>query len=582
MNSAPMNSANDHALSQALQACRRGFYAVALFSLCINLLMLTAPLYMLQIFDRVLSSRSGETLLLLTIVAGLALLILATLDSLRGIVLLRVANWLDRRVSMDVLKASIMAALRAPEGGSVQGLRDIATIRGFIGGTSVFPIMDAPWTPIFLIVTFILHPILGLIALVGAVLLFGLAILNEVVTRGPLQLSANAQIAALREAEAAIRNADAIEAMGMMPSLVQRWGRHNVLTLILQGEAGTRGSAIAATSKFLRLVLQICIFASGAWLVIGGELTPGAMIAGAILMSRALAPVEQAIGAWRALIGAQAAYGRVTAFLEGNPLRQETMELPRPSGRVVVDNISYIHPGAPDPAVRGVRFQLEPGEGLGLIGPTAAGKTTLARMMIGNLQPKIGHVRLDGMDVAQWAPEDLGRYLGYLPQDVELFNGTVRENIARMSKGDPAMVIEAARLAGVHDMILHLPKGYDTEIGDAGTALSGGQRQRIALARALYGAPSLLVLDEPSANLDSDGEGALLAAVDAMKARGTTIVVIAHRPNVLRHVDKILVMRNGKMQMFGPREEVLARVTGPQRGGAAPVVAAAEGGQGGD
>ncbi len=299
-------------------------------------------------------------------------------------------------------------------------------------------------------------------------------------------------------------------------------------------------------------------------------------------MSRALAPVEQAIGSWRALIAAQNARARIEKFLEQNPRREGTMALPRPAGRVVFDNVSYVHPGAPDPAVRAVRFQLEPGEGLGLIGPTAAGKTTLGRLLIGNLQPKIGHVRLDGMDVAQWSSEDLGRYVGYLPQDVELFNGTVRENIARMSKGDPATVIEAARLAGVHDMILHLPKGYDTEIGDAGTALSGGQRQRIALARALYGSPSLLVLDEPSANLDSDGETALLAAVDAVKAQGTTIVVIAHRPNVLRHVDKILVMRNGKMQMFGPREEVLNRVTGPQRGGAAPIVAAAEGGQGAD
>ena len=573
-----MKTSDDHALSHAFQACKRGFYAVGLFSFCINLLMLTAPLYMLQIFDRVLSSRSGETLVLLTMVAAVALLILAILDSLRGIVLLRVGNWIDRRVSEEVLNASIMAALKAPEGGSVQGLRDIATIRGFIGGPSVFPIMDAPWTPIFLIVTFVLHPILGFIALAGAVLLFGLAILNELATRGPLKLSAGAQIAALREAEAAIRNADAIEAMGMMPNLVKRWGRHNLLTLILQGEAGTRGSAVTAASKFLRLVLQIAVFASGAWLVIGGELSPGAMIAGAILMSRALAPVEQAIGAWRALIAAQNAYGRVQEFLAENPMRKPTMALPRPSGRIVVDNISYVHPGAPDPAVRAVRFQLEPGEGLGLIGPTAAGKTTLARLVIGNLQPKIGHVRLDGMDVAQWAPEDLGQYVGYLPQDVELFNGTVRENIARMSKGEPNLVIEAARMAGVHDMILHLPKGYDTEIGDAGTALSGGQRQRIALARALYGSPSVLVLDEPSANLDSDGEAALLAAVDAMKERGGTILVIAHRPNVLRHVDKILVMRGGKMQMFGPREEVLARVTGPQRGAA--VAAAAEGGQG--
>ena len=291
-----MKKANQDALSEAIEACRKGFYAVALFSFCINLLMLTAPLYMLQIFDRVLSSRSGETLMVLTLVAALALLVLALLDSLRGIVLLRVGNWIDRRVSMEVLKASILAALRTPEGGSVQGLRDVATLRGFIAGPSVFPIMDAPWTPIFLIVTFVLHPVLGFIALAGAVLLFGLALLNELATRGPLKLSASAQIAALREAEAAIRNADAIEVMGMMPNLVQRWGRHNVLTLILQGEAGTRGSAVTAASKFLRLVLQIGIFASGAWLVIGGELTPGAMIAAAILMSRALAPVEQAIG----------------------------------------------------------------------------------------------------------------------------------------------------------------------------------------------------------------------------------------------------------------------------------------------
>ena len=566
-----MKAQPNDVLSEALKACRKGFAIVALFSFFINMLMLTAPLYMLQIFDRVLSSRSQETLVVLTLVAGMALLILAVLDALRGFILLRLGAWLDRRISVDVLKSTIGAAVKVASDSPTQNLRDIATLRGFIGGSTVFPIMDAPWTPIFLLVMFILHPLLGLIAVVGALLLFSLAVLNELLTRTALHRSSGAQMAALRQAEAAVRNADAIEAMGMLPNMTRRWSALNALTLHLQTRAASLGGAITAGTKFLRLTLQIAIFACGAWLVIGNELSPGAMIAGAILMSRALAPVEQAIGSWRGMVAAREAYGRVRQFLAENPHRTSMMELPRPSGRLLVDKVTYVHPGTAVPALRGIRFSLEPGEGLGLIGPSAAGKTTLARLLIGNLKPKAGHVRLDSMDVAQWNPEDLGRYIGYVPQDVELFSGTVRENIARMGEGDPDAVIEAAQLAGVHEMILHLPRGYDTQIGSGGAALSGGQRQRIALARAVYGRPSLLVLDEPSSNLDSDGENALLDAIETIKAQGTTIIVIAHRPNILRQIDKILVLRKGAVQMFGPREEVLAQVTGPQRREAMPV-----------
>lgn len=564
-------------LKDALDTCRGGFTAVVVFSFCINLLMLTAPLYMLQVFDRVLASRSTDTLLMLTWIVGIALVTLAALEVVRSQVMLRISNWLEGRLGGVVLIGSIQATLRHGGGPSVQGLRDLTTFRTFLTGPSMFPILDSPWTPLFILVVFLLHPVLGWISLLGAMVIFALAISNEMATRTLLKQSGNVAIKALQDADAAVRNADVIEAMGMRSNLVNRWQRQNSETLALQSQASQRSGGITAVSKFVRLSLQVAMIGTGAWLVMQNELTPGGMIAGSILMARALAPVEQAIGSWRGAIAARAAYGRVKSQLTAMaPERDESTPLPTPSGALSVEGVAYFHPNATEPVLHQIAFKLAPGEALGLIGPSAAGKTTLARLLVGNLQPRVGFVRLDGMDVVQWDAEDLGPHVGYLPQDVELFSGTVRENIARMGAGDADSVIAAAKLAGVHDMVLRLPAGYDTEIGESGAALSGGERQRIGLARALYGDPKFVVLDEPSASLDHVGEEALVKAIGLLKERGVTQVVIAHRPSILRHVDKVLVLREGTIQAFGPRDEVLQKLIAP-----APTESSARSSEGG-
>jgi PrtD family type I secretion system ABC transporter len=508
-------------LKRTLAACRGGFLAVGLFSLAINLLLLTIPLYMLQLFDRVLTSRSEDTLFALSIAAGGAILTLAALEAVRSFVMVRLT------------------------------------------GPAIFPFLDAPWTPVFIAVIFLFHPLLGWLSIIGAAVLFAMALINELSTRNLLMQSGGASIKSLRVAESAVRNADVIEAMGMMPNIVQRWRQENSAMLELQAKASQRSGAITAASRFLRLFLQVAMLGVGAWLAINDEVSPGAMIAGSILLGRALAPVEQAIGSWKSAVSARGAYNRIKRQLDSLTPRAEAMALPAPAGQLSVEGMSYLYPGATEPVLRNLDFRLEPGESVGLIGPTAVGKTTLARLAVGNLRPSAGHIRLDTADVAQWDPVDLGQYIGYLPQDVELFAGTVRENIARMGEGDPEQVVAAATPAGVHEIILGLPAGYETEIGEDGAVLSGGQRQRIGLARAVFGNPKFIVLDEPNANLDHEGEVALLETVARLKAQGATMVIIAHRPSVLRNVDKILVLRNGGIQLFGARDEVLAKLAGP-------------------
>jgi len=391
-----------------------------------------------------------------------------------------------------------------------------------------------------------------------------LALANELVTKKALAKSGQYSIIALAQAEAAARNADVVEAMGMLPNLIAKWDKANAESLVLQSQASDRGGMITSISKFFRMALQIGVSSAGAWLVIQGDMSPGSMIAGSIIMGRALAPVEQAIGTWKGFVGARAAYGRLKARIASTEFDAETMPLPRPSGAIDIENVSYVHPGCAAPVLRNVSFSIKPGEIVGLIGPTAAGKSTLARIIVGNLYPRSGHARLDNMDVSEWPASDRGQYVGYLPQDIELFSGTIRENISRMGEGDPDKVIEAAQKAGVHEMVLRMEKGYETEIGDGGAALSGGQRQRIALARAIYGKPCLSVLDEPNANLDSDGETALMRAMDTLAGEGMTIVVVAHRPNVLKFADKIVVLRNGMVDDFGYRDDILEKLQAPQ------------------
>ncbi len=550
-------------LEQALAACKRGIQVVFTYSFFINLLMLTAPLYMLQVFDRVIAGRSTETLLYLTLIAVVALVAMAGLDVVRGRTMVKLGSWLDHTLSKPLLTGSIAAAAAGTGEPSVQGLRDLSTLRNFLTGPSIFPILDAPWTPIFLLVIFLLHPLLGMLAIAGAVILLGLAVANDLLTRGPMEQSGGASIKALKQAEAATRNADAVMAMGIAGNLVRRWHQTNAHMLGLLARASYRSGMLTSISKFFRMALQIAMLGAGAWLVLGNELTAGGMIAGSILLGRALAPVDQAINSWKSAIGARTAYERIKQQLAGMPVQTSAVQLPAPKGALRVEGLVYAYPSATEPILRGLNFELAPGESLGIIGPTAAGKTTLARLLVGNDRPLAGHVRLDGADVWQWQSADLGRYVGYLPQNVGLFSATVGENIARMGQAEDTAIIKAAHQADVHDLVLQLPAGYETQIGDGGVALSGGQRQRIALARAVFGYPRFVVLDEPNSNLDHTGEAALLNAIAGLKKNGVTCVVIAHRPSILRQVDKILVLKPGAAPVFGPRDEVLRGVTGP-------------------
>jgi PrtD family type I secretion system ABC transporter len=508
-----------------------------------------------------------ETLILLTVLVGFAFLVLGGLETARGRVFNRLGAWLEETLTPELIRAGLARRL-AGEPVGAQALRDLGQVRSFVGGQGIQPLVDAPWVPIFIAVIWLLHPWLGMLALAAAVLLFAVAVANELTTRAPLREANRRSVEAQGGVEAALRNADVVHAMGLLPALTARWHKASARALEGQERAGDRGSLLVGTSRFVRLFVQSAILGLGAFLVIRGELTAGAMIAGSILLGRALAPVEQAIGAWKQMIAARVAHARLQALLRAAPAPAPAMDLPPPTGRLTVDRATLLAPGArrgeTPPILRNVSFELTPGDVLGVVGPSASGKTTLCRLIVGIWRPSAGHVRLDSAEVHAWDRAALGAHIGYLPQDVELFGGTVRDNIARLGAADDTAVIAAAKLAGVHDMILHLPDGYNTPVGEAGAVLSAGQRQRVGLARALFGRPRLVVLDEPNANLDAEGEAALLDAVAAVKAQGTTVVLVAHRMGTLAHADKLLLMRDGAVEAFGPRDAVLARLKGPR------------------
>jgi len=548
------------ALKRAVVGCKRALVAVTLFSLGINMLMLTVPIFMMQMYDRVVPARSTDTLLLLILMALGALVVMALLEGTRGRIMVRLGTWLDKELSGVILSGSMADSLRTGKTRGAGGLRELNQVRAFVTGPGIFPLLDAPWVPIFVGIIFLLHPMLGWIAVGGAVIILGFAVVNDFATRKRLQEANAAAGRALYRADAVVRNADVVAAMGMMPDLVRRWQDGNRSGLDLQAEASDRGGTISSAAKAFRLFLQILMLSVGAWLVMQAELTGGGMIAASIILTRAMAPVEQSISAWRGLVQAKSGYAQIKELLDRAPAGNEGMSLPRPSGELTVETVTFVPPGSKEPVVRGVSFGLRPGESMGLIGSSASGKTTLARLLVGSWTPTAGHVRLDGMDVAVWEAVDRGRHVGYLPQDVELFDGTVKENIARLREATSEEVVAAATLAGVHELILRLPEGYDTPIGEGGIMLSGGQRQRVALARAVFGGPRLVVLDEPNSSLDTEGERALMQALRALKAAGTTIIVIAHRPAILAHVDKLLVMQGGRVEMFGPRDEVMEKV----------------------
>ncbi|WP_024586259.1 type I secretion system permease/ATPase [Aliihoeflea sp. 2WW] len=551
-------------IGDLLARCRRAILPLVLFTAGINVLMLTSAVYMLQIYDRVLSSHSLETLAALTAIALVALMTMAALEAVRSRILVKVGTWLGRRLAPLVLRSAVAEEAGGQRTRSTSALRDAEQLRAFLSGPAVTPLLDAPWAPIFLAVIFLIHPILGFFACAGAVLLFALAICAELLTRRAIDHAATGQRLMYGQAENVLRNAEAIEAMGMLNGFLRRWQREVDTASNAHERAGNRAGYIQSIARFLRFCLQVGILGLGAWLVLRQEILPGAMVAASIILGRAMAPVEQAIGAVKSVQTTRAAYRRLKTLGEVTPPAREHLPLPRPEGRLRVEHLVIRLPGANRAILDNVSFRLEPGESLGIVGSTASGKSSLARALVGAWRPTLGAVRLDNMDVAQWAAGDRGKYVGYLPQDVELVGNTVGEAIARLDDvADPAVasaVIAAARLANLHETIKALPKGYETEIGDGGVYLSGGQRQRIGFARALYGAPALIVLDEPNANLDREGEEALVETIAALKAQACTMVIVAHRPRILETVDHLLVLEQGRMELFGPRPEVLARL----------------------
>jgi ATP-binding cassette subfamily C exporter for protease/lipase len=546
-------------LSDALVALRRVFTVIGGFSLAINLLLLTPSLYMLQTYDRVLTSRNEGTLLVLTLLLFGLLALEASLEFIRSQVLARVAAALDLQLDGRVFDAMVNTALRGQARGA-QILGDLTHIRQFIAGKGLLAFFDIPWLPIYLLVVFLLNPWLGLFGLISAIILIGLAAYNEHAIGELLVQSGKLASLASQAADGSVRNAELIDALGMRGAMRRRWLSIQNEYLGAQGEANERGARIGGIVRFARTALQSVILGLGAYLVLQNQLTPGGMIAASILLGRALAPVDLAIAHWRGVVAAREAFARLNELLRAHPATKSLVTLPRPDGRVQVEHLVVAAPGKRDPILKGISFEVNPGQAIAIIGPSAAGKSTLARALVGVWTPLSGSVRLDGAEVATWEREDLGPALGYLPQDIELFPGSIAENIARFGLLDSTQVVEAARRAGVHELILHLPQGYETRIGTSDPAsivLSGGQRQRIALARALYGDPVLVVLDEPNANLDEAGDAALINALRDLKARKRTVFIVTHRANLLTQTDAILVLTDGRIQTIGPSADII-------------------------
>ena len=550
------SSKNEIAL--ALNEFRGAFRTVGIFSAIINLMLLVPSLYMLQVYDRVLTSRNETTLLMLTIMVLGAFLFMSALEFVRSFVLIRVGAQLDMKLNKRIYTAAFEANLKKAGGNAGQALQDLTTIRQFLTGNALFAFFDAPWFPIYLAVIFLFNAQLGVFALCGTLILIALAFLNETTTKKPLAEANSISIAAGNLATNNLRNAEVIEAMGMLPNLMGRWFKLHGKFLQLHANASEKAGIIAATTKFVRVSLQSLILGFGALLVLDGKITGGMMIVSSILMGRTLNPVEQLIGVWKNWDSTRSAYKRLSDLLDANPPRKSTMSLPKPAGKISVEAVSAAAPGGKIAVIKNLSFSLVPGDVLGVIGPSGSGKSSLARLLVGVWPAAVGQVRLDGADVYRWNKDELGPSIGYLPQDIELFAGTVSENIARFGEVNAEKVVAAANITGVHEMILQFSQGYDTPLGDGGAGLSGGQKQRIGLARAMYDEPSLLVLDEPNSNLDEVGEQALVTAVTEFRKRGKTVVLMTHRSSALATTNKLLLLRDGAAQAFGPTAQVLA------------------------
>jgi len=543
-----------------MKSCRPNLLAVVFFSAFINVLMLVAPLYMLQVYDRVLMSKSYVTLIALTVIALGCLVVYGILEFVRSRILIRTGLKLDEYLNERVFRVIFKASIGSSVDTSAQALRDKDTIREFLSGGAVIAFCDAPWVPLFILAGFLLHPWLGMVSLAGAIVIFILALFNEISTRGLMGEASGKTIAATHYASTSLRNAEVVHALGMISSVMNIWGHRHSEGLVLQSRASDRAGMFLATSRFIRMALQVIILGVGAYLAVRGDITPGTMIAGSIIMGRALAPVEMGVSQWRSFVFTRNAYRRLSEIMGSNDIPDPPMPLPELIGEVTIDKLIVIPPGAETPVLMNISLSVTPGTALGLIGPSGSGKSSLARALVGVWRPHAGSIRYDGAELTQWDPEQLGPYLGYMPQDVELFSGTVADNISRFQQADSTTVVEAALKAGVHELILEFPDGYNTQLGENGYALSGGQRQRIALARALYGKPKVLILDEPNANLDTEGEQALAEALNKAKEAGQAIVVISHRASLLSIVDNVAVLKDGVLLRFGKRDSVLAEL----------------------
>jgi ATP-binding cassette subfamily C exporter for protease/lipase len=547
-------------IGRALLSFKSTFYTVGTFSAIVNLLALVPSLYMLQVYDRVLSSRNEITLLMLSLMVVGAYMFSGALELIRSFVLVRVGAQFDMQLNRRLYTAAFEQNLKNAGANAGQALNDLTTLRQFLTGNALFAFFDAPWFPIYLIVIFLFEPWLGLFALCGVTILIVLAIVNERVTYAPLKEANSMAIASSTAATNNLRNAEVIESMGMLPNLMTRWFKLHGKFLSLQAQASQKAGTISATTKFFQMSLSSLVLGVGALLVLDNKITSGMMIAASILLGRTLAPVQQLIAVWKSWSSTRSAFDRINTLLETNPARPAGMPLPKPQGLLSVESVTAAPPGVRNPIVKSVSFSIAPGDVLGVIGPSGSGKSTLARLLVGVWPTMMGKVRLDGADMYAWNKAELGPNIGYLPQDIELFSGTVSENIARFGDIDSEKVVTAAKRAGVHDMILHLPDGYDTMLGEGGAGLSGGQKQRLGLARAMYGDPALIVLDEPNSNLDEVGEQALVHAVFDLRQRGKTIVLITHRPSAIGATTKLLMMRDGSVQLFGPTKDVLAAI----------------------
>ncbi|WP_202210779.1 type I secretion system permease/ATPase [Pseudomonas paraversuta] len=539
--------------------------SVGCFTALINILMLVPSIYMLQVYDRVLSSQNTTTLAMLSLMVVGFFIFIGMLETVRSFIVIRIGSQLERRFNQQVYRAAFERNLLNGQAQAGQALGDLTLIRQFVTGPALFAFFDAPWFPIYLFVIYGFNLWLGVLATAGAVLLIGLACINELMTRQSLARASVYSQQSSQLASSHLHNAETIQAMGMLSVLRKRWFNLHSRFLAEQNKASDTGAVIGSISKTLRLCLQSLVLGLGAWLVIEGQMSAGMMIAGSILMGRVLSPIDQLIGVWKQWSSARLAYQRLDSLLGQHPVTQDNMTLPVPKGQVSFEQVSAAPPGKRLATLQQVSFSLNPGEVLGVLGASGSGKSTLARVLVGVWPTLAGTVRLDAADIHQWNRDQLGPHLGYLPQDIELFSGSIAENIARFREADAQLVVEAARQAGVHEMILRLPQGYDTLLGDAGSGLSGGQKQRVALARALYGSPCLVVLDEPNSNLDTVGDAALSRAIAQLKADGRTVVLVTHRSSSLAQTDKLLVLNEGRTQAFGPTAEVLKALAGAQK-----------------